>query len=145
MARLYVKYGVPRAKLNTQTTMDLMAVYGDRFMYDLHKATGFEGDEFFGKIFKKKDKDAAGEGDAQAGAENKGGFWDKAKNFGRKAMGAISSAQAANQAGSGAAAPGPAVPEKILGMSKPMFYAVCAVALILMIYVITSSKKTSAA
>lgn len=146
MAKLYVKYGIPKARLNVQTTKDLMTVYGDDFMYDIHKATGFEGTSFLGKLFKKKDKEGvSAAGESSASGEEKGKFMDKLRNFGKKAFGAYSAiqSQGGNLPAEAQQYPKPK-DEKILGMSKPLFYAVVAVGLILIVYVLTNKNKQAA-
>lgn len=142
MGKLYVKYGLPNAKLSVQTTEDLATVYGDDFIYDLHRATGFEGDSFFGKkLFKKKEKtEGTPEGEAP-----KVKLIDRIRNFGNKAVGMYSASQGMQQ--STGVNQMPADPQndgKILGLSKPLFYAVVAVGLILVIYALTRPKTAVA-
>lgn len=144
MGKLYVKYGLGKARLSMQTTKDLATVYGDDFIHDLKRYTGVEFDSFFGKkLFGKKEKDGE---QSNEDSESKGKFLDKLKGFGKKALGAYAAAKGADSAAN-AAQPTPDSPkkdEKILGLSKPLFYAVVAVALILVVYAVSKQNKTSA-
>lgn len=142
MGKLYVKYGLPNAKLSVQTTEDLATVYGDDFIYDLHRATGFEGDSFFGKkLFKKKEKSEESPEDGSPKVK----FIDRLRNFGNKAAGVLSASQGVQQGMQANQMPAdPQNDGKILGLSKPLFYAVVAVGLILVIYALTRPRTAVA-
>lgn len=147
MGKLYVKYGLPKAKLSVQTTQDLATVYGDDFIYDLHRSTGFEGDSFFGgklfKIFKKKEETEGAT--SEEGGAPKVKFMDKLRNFGSKAVGVYSAAQGAPQNMATNQTPvDPKNDGKILGLSKPLFYGIVAVGLILIVYALTRPKTAVA-
>lgn len=160
MAKLYVKYGQGQKRLNVQTTEDLAIVYGDDFLDDIEEVCSFEGDSFFGKKFRKKKGDApmvdeeghplTEEGDRSGSGDDKkqkrAAFFSKAKDWGSKAFAFVKANRAekegANQSDNSQGGRS-ADEEKIFGMSKPLFYGLCAVALILIVYAVYFSKKPS--
>ena len=62
---------------------------------------------------------------------------------GKKAVGAYVAVNGANEVSNQVQAPSNVSNEKIMGMSKPLFYAVVAVGLILIVYALTRPKATS--
>lgn len=159
MAKLYVKYGQGHQRLNIQTTEDLATVYGNDFLDDIEDACSFEGDSFFGKkLFNRKKKGDAPmvdedghplteEGDRSGSADDKKikrqAFFAKAKDFGGKAFAFIKANRGEqgtsreDNSGDGRTASD----DKIFGMSKGLFYGLVAVALILIVYAVSTSKK----
>jgi hypothetical protein len=115
---IYHRYGIKKAPLSMQTTKDLHTIYGERFEGEVLNEC--YPDSFLG-ITK-----------------------EKLKNFGGKALNVINAYR--DNRGPATPTDGSPTPDdgKIMGIDKTLFFGICAVALILIVYAISQHKKQAA-
>lgn len=171
VAKVFAKYGFEDYLLNDESLNALVRVFGEPAIRDLYnEMNNFEGsDEFFGKLFGKKKGAAQVSGDSASdsaqntaiasGEEKKTNFFSKfrdaVKGFGQSGVGQAlkeklgigsreaSDQQSMNPPASGSGSKGDPKPEeeKIMGMSKGLFFGLCAVVLVVIVYAVVQSNK----